>query len=176
MAPSKEVMLLPKKVRSKEIRNRKSPDQKISARETRGKKIRRQSPPPTSTPTQPCASTSSRRARRRQRRPPRPVERPQGPTRRPRVRSRRRLGYKGPRDETQQSLTHWGEEHWTTADGKPAGREDGMHRYLPEEAWKDLSPAQKKATEKKKLAADHQGKQYVPNTKTAVKARKAAEK
>ena len=43
-------------------------------------------------------------------------------------------GYKGGRDDTQESLKDWGDEHWTTDDGKPAKREDGMHRYLPEEA------------------------------------------
>ena len=84
--------------------------------------------------------------------------------------------YKGGRDETQKSLTEWGEEHWTTQDGKPAGREDGMHRYLPEKAWEELSPAEKRATEKKKLAGDKQGKQFVANTGAAVKARRDAEK
>ena len=83
--------------------------------------------------------------------------------------------YKGGRNETQQNLTAWGDEHWTTADGKPAKREDGMHRYLPEKAWKDLSPAEKRSTEKKKLAGDKQGKQYVANTGSAVKARRGAE-
>lgn len=85
-------------------------------------------------------------------------------------------GYKGTRDETQQSLKHWGDEHWTTSDGKPAERADGMHRYLPEEAWKKLTPEEKKTTEKKKLAGDHEGKQFVGNTRPAVKARKAAQK
>lgn len=85
-------------------------------------------------------------------------------------------GYKSAPDATQQSLQHWGEEHWTTSDGKPAEREDGMHRYLPEEAWQKLSPAEKKATEQKKLTGDHKGKQFVANTSPAVKARKAAQK
>jgi hypothetical protein len=85
-------------------------------------------------------------------------------------------GYKGGKDETQKSLTAWGEEHWTTSDGKPAEREDGMHRYLPEKAWEELSPEEKKATDRKKLAGDHEGKQFVANTGAAVKARKSAEK
>ncbi len=84
--------------------------------------------------------------------------------------------YKGGRDETQKSLTSWGDEHWTTSTGEPAKQADGMHRYLPKEAWDKLTPAQKKQTEKKKLEGDHEGKQYVANTKPAVKARKAAEK
>lgn len=83
-------------------------------------------------------------------------------------------GYKGGRDETQQSLTHWGEEHWTTSDGKPAERADGMHRYLPEAAWDKLSPEEKKATDRKKLEGDHKGEQFVPNTAKASKARKSA--
>ena len=82
--------------------------------------------------------------------------------------------YKGGKDETQQSLTAWGDEHWTTSDGKPAGRADGMHRYLPENAWKELSPQQKKATDHKKVEADHKGKQFVSNTAPAKRARKAA--
>ncbi len=85
-------------------------------------------------------------------------------------------GYKGERDETQQSLTHWGEEHWTTSDGKPAERKDGMHRYLPEKAWEQMSPAEKKAADKQKLAGDAKGEQFVANTGSAVKARKAAKK
>ena len=84
--------------------------------------------------------------------------------------------YKGGRDATQQNLTAWGDEHWTTSDGKPAERKDGMHRYLPEKAWKELTPAEKRSTERKKLAGDKQGKQFVANTSTAVKARRAAEK
>ena len=85
-------------------------------------------------------------------------------------------GYKGGRDETQQSLTAWGAEHWKTKDGKPAEQADGMHRYLPEKAWEALSPAEKKATDQKKLAGDHEGKQFVANTASAVKARKRAQK
>ncbi|WP_419803967.1 hypothetical protein [Terriglobus sp.] len=84
--------------------------------------------------------------------------------------------YKGGRDTSQKNLTAWGDEHWTTADGKPARRKDGMHRYLPEKAWKELSPAEKRSTEKKKLAGDKQGKQFVANTAPAVKARRGAEK
>ena len=83
--------------------------------------------------------------------------------------------YKGGRDETQKSLTEWGDEHWTTKDGKPAGRKDGMHRYLPQKAWEELSPAEKRSTEKKKLAGDKKGKQFVANTSPAVKARRDAE-
>lgn len=81
----------------------------------------------------------------------------------------------GGKDETQQSLTAWGDEHWTTRDGKPAEREDGMHRYLPEKAWEQLSPEEQKATDEKKLKADHKGKQFVANTAKAKQARKTVE-
>ncbi len=85
-------------------------------------------------------------------------------------------GYKHPRNEAQQHLKQWGDEHWHTADGKPAIRDDGegheeTHRYLPDEAWKELSPAEKKATDDKKVRGSQKGKQYVANTKEASEAR-----
>ncbi len=84
-------------------------------------------------------------------------------------------GYASAPDETQKHLMDWGEEHWTTADGKPAKREDGMHRYLPEKAWKDLSPEEKRSTDKKKVSGSKTGKQFVANTGAAKKARKSAQ-
>ncbi len=84
-------------------------------------------------------------------------------------------GYKQPPDEKQQSLKEWSEEHWTTADGKPAVREDGKTaRYLPEEAWAMLTPAQKRATNRKKLEGSENGEQFVSNTRAAATARKQA--
>ncbi len=85
-------------------------------------------------------------------------------------------GYKGGRDEAQESLKGWGDENWTTKDGEPAKQDDGMHRYLPESAWDKLSPAEKAATDKKKLEGDHSGKQFVANTPAAKRARKQAAK
>ena len=85
-------------------------------------------------------------------------------------------GYKHPRDENQQHLKDWGDEHWHTADEKPAIQGDETHRYLPDEAWQQLTPAQKKATDKKKVAGSKAGKQFVPNTEPASKARKSAAK
>ena len=88
-------------------------------------------------------------------------------------------GYKHARNATQKSLKDWGDEKWHTADGKQAIRkgEDGgkeTHRYLPDEAWKELSPAEKKATDVKKVAGSRHGEQFVPNTPAAKKARKHA--
>ncbi len=85
-------------------------------------------------------------------------------------------GYKHPRNEAQQHLKQWGDEHWHTADEKPAIRDDGngheeTHRYLPDEAWKELSPEEKKATDDKKVHGSQEGKQYVANTKKASEAR-----
>lgn len=84
--------------------------------------------------------------------------------------------YRGGRDDKQKSLTAWGDEHWTTQDGKPARRADGMHRYLPEKAWEQLSVAEKRSTERKKHLGDVKGEQFVSNTSAAVKARRRAEK
>lgn len=83
-------------------------------------------------------------------------------------------GYKHPPNAAQKSLKHWGDEQWHTEDGKPAVQGDVTHRYLPDAAWKELSPAQRKATDQKKVAASKAGKQFVPNTKPAAKARKHA--
>ena len=83
-------------------------------------------------------------------------------------------GYKGKRTASQKHLKEWAEEDWTTSDGKPADREGGTTRYLPKEAWDELSPAEKKATNKKKVTGSKEGKQFVANTKKAKSARKKA--
>ena len=81
-------------------------------------------------------------------------------------------GYKGPKTEGQKSLSKWTDEKWTTSDGKPAEKPDGtMRRYLPEKAWDKLSPAQKAATNKKKVEASRKGQQFVSNTNAAQEAR-----
>lgn len=84
-------------------------------------------------------------------------------------------GYKGPKTEGQKSLAKWTDEKWTTSDGKPAEKPDGtMRRYLPEKAWDKLTPAQKAATNKKKVEASRKGQQFVSNTPAAQEARKEA--
>jgi len=86
-------------------------------------------------------------------------------------------GYKDDKQTDQQKHLHeWTEEEWTTADGKPAEHEDGMHRYLPKEAWDKLSPEQKAATDHQKLEGDHEGHQFVANTPEAKEAREDAQK
>ena len=85
-------------------------------------------------------------------------------------------GYKHPRNAAQQSLKQWGDEHWHTADGKQAIQKDETHRYLPDAAWQELSPDQRKSTDRKKVAGSRQGKQFVANTPAAAKARKHSTK
>jgi len=83
-------------------------------------------------------------------------------------------GYTGSRTKAQKNLSKWTSEKWTTSDGKPAIRKSGTTRYLPEKAWDKLTPQQKQATNRKKLQASKQGKQFVSNTKAARTAGRAA--
>lgn len=83
-------------------------------------------------------------------------------------------GYKGPRDASQKHLKEWGDERWSTRDHKPAKRGKTMARYLPEKAWKELTPAERKATDARKRKASRKGKQFVANTPAAKKARARA--
>ncbi len=83
-------------------------------------------------------------------------------------------GYSGPKTKAQQSLSKWSKEKWRTSDGKPAKRKGGTTRYLPDAAWKKLTPAQRAATNRKKLAGDRAGRQFVGNTKAAKAAGKSA--
>lgn len=82
-------------------------------------------------------------------------------------------GYKeDKKTESQQHLSEWTDQDWQTSDGKPADREGGTTRYLPKEAWDNLSESEKKATNAKKVAGSKAGKQNVANTEKAKKAKK----
>ena len=83
-------------------------------------------------------------------------------------------GYSGAKTTAQSNLTKWTEEKWRTSDNKPAERKGGTTRYLPDAAWNKLTPAQKAATNRKKIGASKQGKQFVANTPAAKAAGKAA--
>ena len=48
-------------------------------------------------------------------------------------------------------------------------------RYLPRSAWAKLSPEEREKTDEKKKRESRQGKQFVRNTETARKARRAVE-
>jgi len=85
-------------------------------------------------------------------------------------------GFKNGRSKAQKSLKSWGDEKWHTADGKKAIRGKATHRYLPDKAWKELSDSERKATDRKKVAASRRGKQFVKNTPAGAKARKRASK
>jgi hypothetical protein len=85
-------------------------------------------------------------------------------------------GYLGEKDETQQHLSQWSQEDWQTSDGGAAttgsAREKGgaSKRYLPKEAWDELSEDEKRATDAKKAEGSAQGEQFVANTDAAKKA------
>lgn len=85
-------------------------------------------------------------------------------------------GYTGSRTKAQKNLSKWTKEKWTTSDGKPAIRNSGTTRYLPKKAWEKLTPQQKQATNRKKLQASKQGKQFVANTRAARTAGRNARK
>ena len=44
--------------------------------------------------------------------------------------------------KSQKSLKKWSKQKWRTSDGKPS---KGKKRYLPDAAWKALTPAEKKS-------------------------------
>lgn len=83
-------------------------------------------------------------------------------------------GYKGEKDQSQRNLEKWTEEEWQTKEGDAQARQnDGeTKRYLPKEAWENMSEEEKQETEKKKREGSREGKQYVPNTDEAKEARK----
>jgi hypothetical protein len=85
-------------------------------------------------------------------------------------------GYSGPKNKAQKSLTKWTGEKWRTSDGKPAKRKGGTTRYLPDAAWKNLSPSEKAATNRAKRAGSKTGKQFVSNTRAAKLASRMARK
>jgi hypothetical protein len=69
----------------------------------------------------------------------------------------------------QTSLKKWTEQKWTTSDGSPS---KGTKRYLPEAAWKALTPAQKAATNAAKAKGNKEGKQFVKQPKEVAKVTK----
>lgn len=85
-------------------------------------------------------------------------------------------GYRGGLKKTQRSLKKWTREKWTTSDGKPAIRSGGTRRYLPAKAWTKLTPAQRRATNKKKILGSRRGEQFVKNTEAAESAGRSVRK
>lgn len=60
--------------------------------------------------------------------------------------------------KSQQSLKDWTAQMWRTSDGSPS---EGKKRYLPDAAWKALSPGEKAATNRAKAQGNRSGKQFV---------------
>lgn len=72
--------------------------------------------------------------------------------------------------ESQKSLDEWTDQKWRTSDGSPS---KGKKRYLPDKAWKELSPEEKAATNRAKAKGNAEGKQFVKQPKKiAEKAKK----
>jgi len=90
-------------------------------------------------------------------------------------------GYLGEKDATQQHLSQWTHEDWQNSDGGGDARTGGpeekggaSRRYLPKEAWDELSDEEKRATDAKKAEGSAHGEQFVANTPAAKKAGKHA--
>ena len=68
--------------------------------------------------------------------------------------------------KSQKSLKDWSAQKWRTSDGKPS---KGKKRYLPDAAWKALTPSEKAATNKAKAKGNRKGKQFVKQPKSVAK-------
>lgn len=71
-------------------------------------------------------------------------------------------GYVGAKS-SDNDLAKWTDQKWRTSDGSPS---EGKKRYLPDKAWKALSPAEKAATNKAKAEGNAKGKQFVAQPKS----------
>lgn len=76
-------------------------------------------------------------------------------------------GYSGSKTKSQQSLSKWTKQEWTTKSGKPSSKTG--ERYLPKKAIKALSPSEYAATTAAKRKGKAQGKQFVKQPKTIAK-------
>ena len=68
--------------------------------------------------------------------------------------------------KSQKSLKDWSKQKWRTSSGKPS---QGKRRYLPDAAWKSLTPAEKASTNKAKAKGNKKGKQFVAQPKRIAK-------
>ncbi len=80
-------------------------------------------------------------------------------------------GYSQDKDADQQHLSQWTEQEWTTQDGSASA---GEKRYLPREAWDDLTPAQRREADATKAAGTRAGNQHVDNPAPAREAGRRA--
>ncbi|MGC4892397.1 hypothetical protein [Micromonospora sp. DT31] len=89
--------------------------------------------------------------------------------------TRRGGGFEGPKDARQRALQRWGGEQWQTRSGDTRARRAGeTRRYLPKQAWEELSDKERQATDARKRRGSRSGRQYVPNTGPAKRARREA--
>ena len=65
--------------------------------------------------------------------------------------------YKGKRSP-HNSLSRWTRQRWRTSNGEAS---KGRTRYLPDAAWKKLSPSQRRRTNRAKLEGFRKGRQFV---------------
>lgn len=75
-------------------------------------------------------------------------------------------GYSGGKTKAQKSLSKWTGEKWRTSDGS---KSEGRKRYLPDRAWKALTPSEKRSTNAAKAAGNRKGKQFVAQPKKVAK-------
>jgi hypothetical protein len=65
--------------------------------------------------------------------------------------------------DSARALHAWTEQDWQTRRGRASARDrGGMHRYLPAEAWRRLTPKEREAAERSKREADRRGVDRVP--------------
>lgn len=74
-------------------------------------------------------------------------------------------GYSGAKSSSNK-LSKWTKQKWRTSDGS---KSEGKKRYLPDKAWKSLSPSEKAATNRAKAKGNASGKQFVAQPKKIAK-------
>ncbi|GAA4617709.1 hypothetical protein [Saccharopolyspora hordei] len=88
-------------------------------------------------------------------------------------------GYRNPpeqRTREQRNLEEWTEQDWQTESGSAEARHDGeTERYLPKSAWEELSPQERRETQRRKRSESRKGEQRSANPPAAKAARKVAE-
>jgi hypothetical protein len=65
----------------------------------------------------------------------------------------------------QNSLVRWTRQRWRTSSGK---KSNGVRRYLPDKAWKHLSPSEIRRTNATKARGYSKGKQWVKQPRDVV--------
>lgn len=76
-------------------------------------------------------------------------------------------GYSGSKPSKKNNkMRKWLGEKWRTSDGsKSKEKGKAAKRFLPDKAWKGMSSAEKRETNKKKAEGTRKGKKYVSNPK-----------